>query len=55
MLFKLELEPYGYTFVAKGALSGHPYDLEHESRVYARLNRLQGDVVPVHLGIMELD
>lgn len=55
MLFKLELEPYGYTFVGKGALSGHPCDLEHESNIYARLDRLQGHVVPVHLGIVELD
>jgi hypothetical protein len=55
MLFKLELEPYGYTLVGKGALSGHPRDLEHESTIYARLDRLQGHVVPVHLGIVELD
>ncbi|KAF5120875.1 hypothetical protein E5D57_013211 [Metarhizium anisopliae] len=55
MLFKLELEPYGYTFVGKGALSGHPRDLEHESNIYARLDQLQGYVVPVHLGMVELD
>ncbi|KPM35462.1 hypothetical protein AK830_g11093 [Neonectria ditissima] len=51
VLFKLELAPYGYTFVSTGALPGHPRLLEHESRIYARLNRLQGEVVPVHLGL----
>ncbi|KID89575.1 phosphotransferase-like protein [Metarhizium guizhouense ARSEF 977] len=55
MLFKLELEPYGYTLVGKGALSGRPRDLEHESNIYARLDQLQGYVVPVHLGTVELD
>ncbi|KAM3509227.1 hypothetical protein MY11210_006410 [Beauveria gryllotalpidicola] len=55
MLFKLELEPYGYTLVGKGALSGHPHDLEHEGTIYDRLDKLQGHVVPVHLGLVELD
>ncbi|EGX87752.1 hypothetical protein CCM_09374 [Cordyceps militaris CM01] len=55
VLFKLELEPYGYTLVGKGALSGRPYDLEHEGTIYARLDRLQGYVVPVHLGLVELE
>ncbi|KAK3364897.1 hypothetical protein B0T24DRAFT_659867 [Lasiosphaeria ovina] len=40
-LFKLELLPYGYTF--------------HEGQVYARLDHLQGEVVPVHLGLVCLD
>ncbi|KAM0270879.1 hypothetical protein ACHAQH_009280 [Verticillium albo-atrum] len=55
VLFKLELAPYGYTFVGKGTFSGHLRHLEHESRVYARLDSLQGEVVPVHLGIVRLD
>ncbi|KAJ2897772.1 hypothetical protein MKZ38_004395 [Zalerion maritima] len=55
VLFKLELAPYGYTFVGKGTLSGHPRLLEHESRIYARLDGLQGEVVPVHLGLARLD
>ncbi|KAJ6436762.1 hypothetical protein O9K51_10728 [Purpureocillium lavendulum] len=54
VLFKLELAPYGYTFVGKGTLSCYLRRLEHESRVYARLNRLQGKVVPVHLGMVQL-
>lgn len=52
MLFK-QLEPYGYTFAGKGALSCHPHDLEHESFIYGQLDGLQGQVVPVHLGIVE--
>jgi hypothetical protein len=55
VLFKLELAPYGYTLVAKGTWSGSPTVLEHETKVYARLDGLQGDVVPVHLGIVSLE
>ncbi|KAL5592597.1 hypothetical protein FOBRF1_013623 [Fusarium oxysporum] len=55
VLFKLELAPYGYTFVGKGTLLPHPRRLEHESRIYARLDRIQGEVVPVHLGLARLD
>ncbi|KAH7190382.1 hypothetical protein DER44DRAFT_753204 [Fusarium oxysporum] len=55
VLFKLELAPYGYTFVGKGALLPHPRRLEHESQIYARLDRIQGEVVPVHLGLARLD
>ncbi|KAI1271441.1 hypothetical protein F5Y07DRAFT_382939 [Xylaria sp. FL0933] len=53
-LFKLELAPYGYTFVGKGTQSAHLCHLRHESLVYSRLERLQGDVVPVYLGIVDL-
>jgi hypothetical protein len=55
VLFKLELAPYGYTFVGKGTLLPHPRRLEHESQIYARLDRIQGEVVPVHLGLAQLD
>lgn len=54
-LFKLELLPYGYTFVGKGTLDGRLGRLEHEGQVYARLDHLQGEVVPVHLGLVHLD
>ncbi|XP_044715978.1 ATP-dependent DNA helicase PIF1 [Hirsutella rhossiliensis] len=54
VLFKLELAPYGYTFVGKGTLSDHLYRLEHESRIYAHLDKLQGEVVPVHFDIVRL-
>ncbi|KAG7414983.1 hypothetical protein FoTM2_017293 [Fusarium oxysporum f. sp. vasinfectum] len=55
VLFKLELAPYGYTFVGKGTLLPHPRRLEHESQIYARLDRIQGEVVPVHLGLARLN
>ncbi|KAM4060855.1 Meiotic driver SPOK1 [Hirsutella rhossiliensis] len=54
VLFKLELAPYGYTFVGKGTLSDHLYLLEYESRIYAHLDKLQGEVVPVHFDIVRL-
>jgi hypothetical protein len=53
-LFKLELAPYGYTFVAKGTQSAHRRHLVHEGLVYNRLERLQGLVVPVHLGLVDI-
>ena len=40
------------TFVGKGTLPGHLPDLQHESHVYARLSRLQGEAVPVYLGLV---
>ncbi|KAM5361213.1 hypothetical protein ACJA88_014552 [Fusarium oxysporum] len=46
VLFKLELAPYGYTFVGKGTLLLPLRRLEHESHIYARLDRIQGEVVP---------
>ncbi|KAF5985949.1 hypothetical protein FBULB1_2681 [Fusarium bulbicola] len=55
VLFKLELAPYGYTFVGKGTLSDYLHHLEHESQIYARLDSIQGQLVPVHLGLAQLD
>ena len=53
-LFKLEIAQYGYTFVGKGTQSTHVSHLHHESLVYSRLERLQGEVVPVYLGVVDL-
>ncbi len=53
VLFKLELAPCGYTFVGKGTYGAH-LDRQHEGRVYSRLERLQGQVVLVHLGLVDL-
>ncbi|KAH6653450.1 hypothetical protein BKA67DRAFT_537126 [Truncatella angustata] len=55
VLFELELTPYGYTFVGTGTLANGPKRLQHEWRVYTRLDTLQGCVVPVHLGLVHLD
>ncbi|EJP62018.1 metalloprotease-like protein [Beauveria bassiana ARSEF 2860] len=54
VLFKLELARFGYTFVGKGTVSARPRRLEHECSIYQRLEKLQGDVVPVHLGMVSL-
>ncbi|KAK3374417.1 hypothetical protein B0T24DRAFT_626441 [Lasiosphaeria ovina] len=54
-LFKLELIPYGYTFVGKGTQGCYLGRLKHEGQVYARLDYLQGELVPVHLGLVRLD
>ena len=53
-LFRLVLKPYGYTFVGKGTVSPYIPDLLHEARVYDRLESLQGLVVPVYLGNIDL-
>ncbi|RSM01113.1 hypothetical protein CEP52_008754 [Fusarium oligoseptatum] len=55
VLFKLQLAPYGYTFVGKGSLPSHLGLLQHEGHIYAWLDKLQGEVVPVHLGLVRLD
>ncbi|KEY73240.1 hypothetical protein S7711_09854 [Stachybotrys chartarum IBT 7711] len=54
VLFKLELKPYGYTFVAKGTASNRLAYVENEGRIYTRLEALQGQRVPVHLGLARL-
>ncbi|KAI0111479.1 hypothetical protein F4814DRAFT_356430 [Daldinia grandis] len=53
-LFKVELAQYGYTFVGKGTQSVHFQYLQHESLFYSHLERLQGEVIPVYLGIINL-
>ncbi|KAF4973026.1 hypothetical protein FSARC_603 [Fusarium sarcochroum] len=53
-LFKLSLTQYGYTFVGKGAIQCFIPHLEHEARVYKRLDRIQGEVIPVYLGSIDL-
>ncbi|PGH33222.1 hypothetical protein GX50_03984 [[Emmonsia] crescens] len=49
-LFKITLASHGYTFVGKGTISAFIPYLQHEGRMYQRLERLQGQVVPVYLG-----
>lgn len=55
VLFKIELAHYGYAFVGKGTFPRYFPKLQHETEVYARLESLQGQVVPVHLGLVRLD
>jgi hypothetical protein len=53
-LFQLTLARYGYTFVGKGTLSRFVRHLRHEGDVYRWLEQLQGEVVPVYLGNIDL-
>ncbi|KID83887.1 Protein kinase-like domain protein [Metarhizium guizhouense ARSEF 977] len=54
VLFKVTLLAYGYTFVSKGTIRAFIPDLEHEAAVYRRLDDLQGVIVPVFLGAIDL-
>jgi hypothetical protein len=54
-LFKLMLSPFGYTFVGKGAMKEHIPNLRHGAVAYQqRLDSLQGVVVPVYLGSIDM-
>ncbi|KAG6090008.1 hypothetical protein E4U31_007987 [Claviceps sp. LM219 group G6] len=53
-VFKVIDWEYGYTFVAKAIISPHMILSERESRVYKRLKPIQGEHVPVYLGMADL-
>ncbi len=53
-LFKLTLESYGYSFVAKGTVTAFKAKLKHEGLVYRHLNKVQGELIPVYLGNISL-
>ncbi|CAL3961971.1 unnamed protein product [Diplocarpon coronariae] len=53
-LFKLTLESYGYTFVAKGTVAVFEAKLKHEGLVYQHLDKVQGELIPVYLGNIAL-
>ncbi|KAG4430456.1 hypothetical protein IFR05_014064 [Cadophora sp. M221] len=53
-LFRLTLERYGYTFVAKGTVTAFEAKLKHEGLVYRHLDEAQGELVPVYLGNISL-
>ncbi|KAF7879510.1 hypothetical protein EAF04_000706 [Stromatinia cepivora] len=53
-LFKITLTSHGYTVAAKGTVAAFVKDLEHERQVYRRLWRMQGILVPVCLGSIDL-
>ncbi|KAM5476740.1 hypothetical protein MauCBS54593_000010 [Microsporum audouinii] len=54
ILFKMTLANYGYTFVGKGTIEGLVCHLQHEAKVYDALNKLQGSLIPVYLGSVNL-
>lgn len=53
-LFKVRLSSHGYTFVAKGVEQVDVTRLRRESRIYDKLQSLQGRHVPVCLGNIDL-
>jgi hypothetical protein len=53
-LFKVEVPGLGYTFVAKGTRMSNWRLLQHEAQIYQHLDSLQGQVVPVFLGLYEI-
>jgi hypothetical protein len=53
-LFRLTLEWYGYTFVAKGTVIAFKAKLKHEGLVYEHLDNVQGELIPVYLGYISL-
>lgn len=53
-LFKLTLVSHGYTFVGKGTVKGYMPRSKFEGRVYSHLKERQGQIIPVHLGNIDL-
>ena len=53
-LFKITLCSHGYTFVGKGSRSDQVPTLRHELGIYESIHPLQGNAVPVCLGLLEL-
>ncbi|KAL1904686.1 hypothetical protein Sste5344_009634 [Sporothrix stenoceras] len=55
VLFKITLTGYGYTFVAKGVRASDRRVLEHEEKMYKAAYNVQGQIVPVCLGVVKLN
>ena len=53
-LFRLTLEWYRYTFVAKGTVKAFEAKLKREGLVYQHLDEVQGELVPVYPGNISL-
>ncbi|KAI1325805.1 hypothetical protein F5Y16DRAFT_376790 [Xylariaceae sp. FL0255] len=53
-LFKVCLSTHGYTLVAKGVEEDYFDRLQHEKQVYSQLRTIQGQHVPVCLGLVDL-
>ncbi|KAI2618426.1 hypothetical protein GGR54DRAFT_155336 [Hypoxylon sp. NC1633] len=54
VLFRARLLSHGYTFIAKGTTLSYITALRHEAKIYERLSRVQGELVPVFLGHVDL-
>ncbi|EEH41454.1 hypothetical protein PAAG_03017 [Paracoccidioides lutzii Pb01] len=53
-LFKVRLSSHGYTVVAKGVEYKHVHKLKYEKKIYDELRDLQGECIPVCLGVVQL-
>jgi hypothetical protein len=53
-LFRLTLESYRYTFVAKGTMTAFTAKLKHECLIYRHLDEVQGELILVYLGNISL-
>ena len=53
-LFKVTLSQFGYTIAAKGTVDAFVQDLKHEAAIYKKLTPLQGRIIPVVLGSVDL-
>lgn len=53
-LFRLTLQSYGYVFVAKETVLACNRDLKHEAQVYHHLQDIQGGIIPVYIGSVDL-
>ncbi|EFZ04007.2 lipopolysaccharide kinase (Kdo/WaaP) family protein [Metarhizium robertsii] len=53
-LFKVRLTSHGYTLVAKGVEGADLVCLQHEKDIYDQLQPIQGEYVPICLGIIVL-
>ncbi|KAI9867711.1 MAG: hypothetical protein M1813_008511 [Trichoglossum hirsutum] len=54
ILFRITLLSHGYVFVAKGTTLTRSSSLFHEESIYTHLQKLQGDAIPVCLGVFGL-
>ena len=54
ILFKVTLASHGYTFVGKATREVFVPDLKHEGRMYDVLKSVQGKIIPVYLGNIDL-
>ncbi|KAL1888803.1 hypothetical protein Cpir12675_006030 [Ceratocystis pirilliformis] len=53
-LFKVRLSCHGYTLVAKGVQKANVALLCHEKDIYDHVHDLQGSIVPICLGMVDL-
>ncbi|KAL8855376.1 MAG: hypothetical protein Q9178_007973 [Gyalolechia marmorata] len=55
LLFKLCLATHGYTLVGKGTVARFIPHIQHEGKMYNRLRKLQGWLIPVCFGNIDLE